>query len=140
MDAADRDAIALFQALHAGDWKAARARFTPRFRAALREADMADLWRQVTGSLKDLEQAEIIDRAEYGELGLRVVSLRFTGGTAVAGSRLKPRRVRSRVSRSSLPALRRSSGRRVADAHASANFRLLPGQQRPRNPAAPSAT
>jgi hypothetical protein len=83
MDAADRTAVALFQSLYAGDWTASREAFSPRFRAALSEAELAAIWRQVTGPLGSLESATVIDRAMYGELEVRVVSLVFAKGTAV---------------------------------------------------------
>ena len=82
-DPADQAALALFQSLHAGDWKAARARFTPRFRAALGEAALGAIWRQITSALGALEDATVIDRADYGEIELRVVSLVFAKGTAM---------------------------------------------------------
>lgn len=82
-DAVDETAVALFRALHAGDWRAARARFTPRFRAALGETELAAVWRQITGRLGPLEEAAVIDRADYGEIELRVVSLAFARGMAV---------------------------------------------------------
>jgi hypothetical protein len=81
-DAADDAAAFVFQALDARDWKAARSRFTPRFRAALSEAGLAAVWRQVTAGLGRLADTTIIDRTDYGDLGLRVVALAFARGTA----------------------------------------------------------
>ena len=82
-DSHDQTAVSLFRSLHAGDWPAARARFTPRFRAALGETELASIWRQLTARLGTLEEAAVIDRSSYDDLELRVVSLVFTGGTAV---------------------------------------------------------
>jgi hypothetical protein len=79
----DQTAVALFQSLHAGDWTAARQRFTPRFRAALGETEVASVWRQVTGHLGPLQEATVIDRTDYGDIEVRVVALVFANGTAV---------------------------------------------------------
>jgi hypothetical protein len=79
----DQTAVALFQALHAGDWMAARRRFTARFRAALGETELASVWRQVTAQLGALQEATVIDRTDYGDIEVRVVALVFAKGTAV---------------------------------------------------------
>ncbi len=84
LDPADETAVALLQSLRAGDWQAARARFTPRFRAALDETELAAVWHETTAGLGLLQEATVIDRTDFGELRLRTVSLVFANGTAVA--------------------------------------------------------